>query len=149
MLDYYQILGVSVSASQNEIAAAYRAKCKLLHPDVNPNEDATLQMQMVNEAYRVLKNDSLRYVYDRQFGICNAAPQSTPRTTAYSGASCAYHSRFYETSSWSDDFKKREKKVDIEDYWWYYYLVEIPFYVIRDFIFLFVRDKDKKCRFRI
>lgn len=134
MPDYYQILGVSVSSSPREIALAYRAKCKLLHPDVNPSEDATLQMQMVNEAYRVLKNDSLRYVYDGQFGICNAAPRSTPRTTAYSGASCAYHSRFYETSSWSDDFKKREKKISIEDYWWYFYLVEIPYGIIRSIV---------------
>lgn len=133
MMDYYQILGVPVSASHKEIVAAYRAKCKQLHPDVNQSQDATLQIQLVNEAYRVLKNESLRYVYDRQFGIGNTAPRETPRTTAYGGASCAYHSRFYETSCWNDDFKKRKEK-SLDDYWWYFYLIEIPYGIIRAII---------------
>ena len=147
MLDYYQILGVSPSASQKEITAAYRAKCKQLHPDVNHREDATAQMQMVNEAYQVLRRKSQRKAYNNQFG-CDYHDDYSHIKYQY-GASSPYHSRFYETSSWSDDFKKKEAKGDIEDSWWYFYLVEIPFYTIRDFIFLFVRDKDKKCRFRI
>ena len=68
MLNYYHILGISANATQREIVAAYRAKCKLLHPDVNPSADATLQMQMVNEAYQTLSNSSLRYQNDVQQG---------------------------------------------------------------------------------
>lgn len=64
MRNYYQILGVCFSASQKEIAAAYRAKCKLLHPDVNPSAVATSQMQVVNEAYHILSNTNLRRQYD-------------------------------------------------------------------------------------
>lgn len=67
MRNYYQILGVCFSASQKEIAAAYRAKCKLLHPDVNPSAVATSQMQVVNEAYHILSNTSLRREYDEQY----------------------------------------------------------------------------------
>lgn len=68
MLDYYHILGITSTASPKDVVAAYRAKCKILHPDVNPSEDATLQMQMVNEAYSVLSNHDLRRQYDIQYG---------------------------------------------------------------------------------
>ena len=68
MLDYYHILGITSPASPKDVVAAYRAKCKILHPDVNPSEDATLQMQMVNEAYSVLSNHDLRRQYDIQYG---------------------------------------------------------------------------------
>ena len=146
MIDYYQILGVKASASSKEIALAYRAKCKLLHPDVNPNKDSTVQMQLVNEAYRTLKNASLRYVYDRQFGISNSAPRITHHATAYGGASCGYHSRFYETSSWSDDFKKRKEKRSLDDYWWYFYLVEIPRGIIMAIVSSIVGDSFVKRR---
>ena len=147
MLDYYQILGVSPSASQKEIVSAYRAKCKQLHPDVNHQVDATIQMQLINEAYQVLKRKAQRKLFDNQ--LSNDHHNDYSHKKYQYGASAPYHSRFYETSSWSDDFKKRGTKRDIEDSWWYFYLVEIPFYIIRDFIFLFVRDKDKKYRFKI
>lgn len=67
MLNYYQILGIPATASQKEIVAAYRAKCKLLHPDVNPSADATAQMQMVNEAYHTLADACLRRQYDERY----------------------------------------------------------------------------------
>ena len=148
MLNYYQILGISATASQKEIVVAYRAKCKLLHPDVNPSADATAQMQMVNEAYRVLKNESLRYVYDRQFVNRNrtAVPRENHHAAAYGGASCAYHSRFYETSSWSDDFKKRKPKRDLQDYWWFFYLIEIPYSIIDAILSPFMKAGFRKRR---
>lgn len=68
MLDYYHILGITSTASPKEIVAAYRTKCKLLHPDVNPRADATAQMQLVNEAHQVLSDSILRQQYDAQYG---------------------------------------------------------------------------------
>ena len=61
--DLYAILGVSKTATPEEIKAAYRDLAVSLHPDKNPR-GATL-MQAVNEAYEVLGDLEKRKVYDR------------------------------------------------------------------------------------
>lgn len=96
ILDYYQILGVLPSATQKEIVAAYRAKCKILHPDVNPSTDATAQMQIVNEAYQVLSDSILRRQYDTQYGY------SSDETADYS---TNYAQKFYSAARWSQTYK--------------------------------------------
>jgi hypothetical protein len=96
--DYYEILGIDSSASQDDIQQSYRQKAKQLHPDMNPDrrEWATEQFQLLNEAYDVLGDNTLRRTYDelrwphRQF---KSTPRSNP-TTSY-------------TSTWS-----------AEDRWW-------------------------------
>lgn len=63
MANFYDILGVSKSASQAEIKTAYVRLSKALHPDVNPNGAAL--MRQVNEAYEVLGDAKKRAEYDR------------------------------------------------------------------------------------
>ncbi len=66
--DFYEVLGVSKSASKDEIRSAYRKLAKKYHPDINHDPDAPKQFEEVQEAYDVLSDDAKRRQYD-QFGM--------------------------------------------------------------------------------
>lgn len=63
--NYYEVLGVSRQASQEEIKKAYRRLARELHPDVNPDERAQERFKEVSTAYEVLSDPDKRSVYDR------------------------------------------------------------------------------------
>lgn len=65
--DYYDVLGVSRSASTSEIKKAFRTLAMKYHPDRNKAPDATEKFREINEAYEVLSDDNKRKIYD-QFG---------------------------------------------------------------------------------
>jgi curved DNA-binding protein len=64
-IDYYNILGVDKSASQNDIKSAYRKLARKHHPDLNPNDkEAHKKFQQINEANEVLSDPEKRKKYD-------------------------------------------------------------------------------------
>jgi curved DNA-binding protein CbpA len=68
-LDLYAVLGVSSSATDDEIRRQYKRLAKAYHPDLNPDPAASVRMKALNEAYRMLGDADRRMVYDSVSGI--------------------------------------------------------------------------------
>lgn len=65
-IDYYKVLGIDKTASEDDIKKAYRKLARKLHPDLNPNDkEAQKKFQAINEANEVLSDPEKRKKYDQ------------------------------------------------------------------------------------
>ncbi|KDP43082.1 hypothetical protein JCGZ_25268 [Jatropha curcas] len=80
--EYYDVLGVSPSASEEEIRKAYYLKARQVHPDKNPNDpQAAERFQALGEAYQILSDPVQRDAYDRN-GKCSISRETMLDPTA-------------------------------------------------------------------
>lgn len=63
--DYYEVLGVPRTATQDDLKQAFRRLARQYHPDVNKNPDAEERFKEINEAFAVLSDPDKRAAYDR------------------------------------------------------------------------------------
>ena len=72
--DYYEVLGLDKSASQDDIKKAFRKQARLYHPDLHPDDkEAEAKFKEINEAYEVLSDSDKKAKYD-QFGFAGVDP---------------------------------------------------------------------------
>jgi len=97
--NFYCDLQVAPNAHPDVIKAAYRALCKIYHPDLNPSYENTVIIQRVNVAYETLGNPESRKAFDEELGA------------------------FYPFAGLNDfedkddeDLEERELRCDVEEY---------------------------------
>lgn len=77
--DHYKVLGVSASASLQDIKKAYRKLAHQYHPDKNPEQPlTTIRFREIQEAYVVLSNEKLRRHYDEERYFSGLSAQKEP-----------------------------------------------------------------------
>ena len=82
MRNYYELLGISINATEQEIKEAYHKQARKYHPDNNPGQDTTEMMQELTLAYNTLRNTSSRRQYDATLN--HQQRTSTSYSTRYS-----------------------------------------------------------------
>jgi hypothetical protein len=107
LTDYYEILGIPIDSSVDDIKKAYRNKARQYHPDINPSPDAKDMFIIVTEAYEFLLtyNDKIKHdeqAYNQAMEDWRKYRQfrSRKRATGYARTSYATfkNTRFYKTT---------------------------------------------------
>lgn len=89
--DYYEVLGVDKTSSQEQIKKAYRKLAMKYHPDVNKEPGAEDRFKEINEAYEVLGDEAKRKNYDR-FGFAGVDSSYGQGGSGFGGFSGSYGS---------------------------------------------------------
>lgn len=100
MKTYYEILGVSATATQDEIKKAYKIMIRKWHPDMNPGNDSIKMTQLINEAYSILSDASKRRQYDSKLASTRRQNSSKQKSNSKS------YNSYNETTRSANNTKK-------------------------------------------
>jgi len=96
-IDYYKVLGISKTASPEEVKKAYRKLARQYHPDLNPKDaSAHRKFQEINEANEVLSDPEKRKKYDEYGEHWKQADQFEQARQQQGGSSCGEYSYTYQ-----------------------------------------------------
>lgn len=97
MIDFYELLGISMDSTKQEIKTAYREMVKKYHPDVNKSEDSNKIIRSLNEAKEVLLDDEKRKEYDKLLNDIKYSKQfSKEKDEAYTAKTEEYKENYSE-----------------------------------------------------
>ena len=122
--DLYGVLGVSPSATQEQIRSQYRVLVRKYHPDLHPGDaSAALMMERVNAAYDVIGNPDERRQYDTEISASSQSYGETAAPSSYGQP--AYHASAAGArpqSSWNPQWSNnaadpREQQAEAEAMW--------------------------------
>ena len=123
--DYYEILGVSTNASEEEIKKSYRKIAMQYHPDRNPgNREAEEKFKIASEAYEVLRDPEKRQIYD-QYGIEGLKGRGFTGFRGFEDIFSAFGDIFEDFFGLGRTFRQRPKARSGADL---RYDLKIPFY---------------------
>lgn len=110
LYDYYKILEISRDATLEEIKQAYRAKAKLVHPDVNDSPKAHELFTIVNDAYEVLTDRKKRLLHDVKLNYADASKADAIKKRQYYGTSVKNNSTTTSNFNYNwKDYQPKEK----------------------------------------
>jgi hypothetical protein len=110
MKNYYEILEVSIYATQEEIKKAYYKQTKKYHPDNNVGKDTTSIFQEINAAYNTLSDASKRKIYDQSLNKTNY------QNKYYSYKNSNVYKRNYKEENNKSNSSSEEYKIFCEEY---------------------------------
>ena len=103
-IDYYNILGVSKDASQEDIKKAFKKLARKYHPDLNPNDpDAHRKFQEINEANEVLSDPEKRKKYDEYGENWKHADEFEAQRQQANSQGGGFHTSFWSSSDGEAD----------------------------------------------
>ena len=102
--DYYTVLGVNKSASEDDIKSAYRKLARKFHPDISKEADAEKHFKEVGEAYDVLRDPEKRALYDRYGQQWKAVSEgrAAPPNSAADGARSDFRTQDFNPDDYGD-----------------------------------------------